>query len=138
MTRILIIGYVWPEPDSSAAGSRMMQLIRLFLGHGWSVTFASAAAASSHMADIESLGVIRAEIELNSRSFDEFVVQLNPDMVLFDRFMIEEQFGWRVAQQRPAALRILPHAFLGLPFGADENHGLSFGRQFEQHPVGFI
>ena len=107
MTRILIIGYVWPEPDSSAAGSRMMQLIRLFLGQGWSVTFASAAAASSHMADIESLGVVRAEIELNSGSFDDFVVQLNPDMVLFDRFMIEEQFGWRVAQQRPAALRIL-------------------------------
>jgi hypothetical protein len=107
MTRVLIIGYVWPEPDSSAAGSRMMQLIRLFLGQGWPVTFASAAANSSHMADIEALGVTRADIELNSTSFDEFVVQLQPDLVLFDRFMIEEQFGWRVAQQCPDALRIL-------------------------------
>jgi hypothetical protein len=107
MTSILIIGYVWPEPDSSAAGSRMMQLIRVFLAQGWSVTFASAAAASSHMADIEALGVDRADIELNSSSFDEFVAQLKPDMVLFDRFIIEEQFGWRVAQQCPQALRIL-------------------------------
>ena len=107
MTKILIIGYVWPEPDSSAAGSRMMQLIRLFRAQGWSVTFASAAVASSHMADIEALGVNRAYIELNSPSFDEFVAQLKPDMVLFDRFMIEEQFGWRVAQQCPQALRIL-------------------------------
>ncbi len=27
---ILIIGSVWPEPNSSAAGSRMMQLMQLF------------------------------------------------------------------------------------------------------------
>ena len=62
MNRILIIGHVWPEPDSSAAGSRMMQLIRLFLAQGWSVTFASAAVSSSHMADIEALGVQKAGI----------------------------------------------------------------------------
>jgi len=85
----------------------MMQLIGLFLAQGWPVTFASAAAISSHMADIEALGVTRADIELNSSSFDEFVAQLKPDMVLFDRFVIEEQFGWRVAQQCPQALRIL-------------------------------
>jgi len=107
MTRILIIGYVWPEPDSSAAGSRMMQLIRLFLAQGWSVTFASAALTTEHMADIEALGVAKASIELNNSSFDEFVLQLKPDIVLFDRFMIEEQFGWRVAQQCPDALRML-------------------------------
>jgi hypothetical protein len=27
--------------------------------------------------------------------------------VLFDRFMMEEQFGWRVAENCPNALRIL-------------------------------
>jgi hypothetical protein len=27
--------------------------------------------------------------------------------VLFDRFMMEEQFGWRVAEKCPNALRIL-------------------------------
>lgn len=85
----------------------MMQLIQLFLADGWAVTFASAALPSNHMVDIEALGVSRASIELNSRSFDEFIIQLRPDMVMFDRFMIEEQFGWRVAQHCPYAIRLL-------------------------------
>lgn len=84
-----------------------MQLLGLFRSQDWSVTFASAASATGHMADIEALGVARAEIELNSSSFDDFVRELNPGIVLFDRFMIEEQFGWRVAQQCPDALRLL-------------------------------
>ena len=29
--KVLVIGSVWPEPNSSAAGSRMMQLITCFL-----------------------------------------------------------------------------------------------------------
>lgn len=107
MQQVLIVGYVWPEPASSAAGSRMLQLIRFFLAQHWSVTFASAATPSSHMADLGSLGVRKASIELNSSSFDRFIRQLQPDLVLFDRFMIEEQFGWRVAQHCPDAVRVL-------------------------------
>jgi len=107
MQNILIIGYVWPEPNSSAAGSRMMQLVEFFLAQSWTVTFASAAAPSSHMADLDSLGVHKATIELNNSSFDKYIRQLAPDLVLFDRFMIEEQFGWRVAKHCPNALRLL-------------------------------
>ena len=107
MNRVLIIGYVWPEPNSSAAGSRMMQLIDFFLSQNCQVTFASAAAVSSHMADIEARGVRKVSIELNSSSFDEFLLSVDPDIVLFDRFMIEEQFGRRVAQHAPQALRLL-------------------------------
>lgn len=44
---------------------------------------------------------------MNDSSFDEFIRDLKPDMVLFDRFMIEEQFGWRVAENCPNAIRIL-------------------------------
>src|SRR5690606_3496594 len=32
---------------------------------------------------------------------------LQPDLVLFDRFFTEEQFGWRVEQTCPHALRVL-------------------------------
>jgi glycosyltransferase involved in cell wall biosynthesis len=32
---------------------------------------------------------------------------LQPNVVLFDRFMMEEQFGWRVAEHCPEAIRIL-------------------------------
>jgi hypothetical protein len=46
-------------------------------------------------------------IELNNSSFDTFIHELAPDVVVFDRFMMEEQFGWRVEKHCPAALRVL-------------------------------
>lgn len=104
---LLIVGYVWPEPNSSAAGSRMMELIHIFLQQHWSVIFASAASLSEHRADLLSIGVTEQAIELNNSSFDDYVAQLQPDAVMFDRFFTEEQFGWRVEQACPNALRIL-------------------------------
>lgn len=85
----------------------MMQLIELFLKHDWQITFASPAAIGAHKTDLTEHGVTETAIELNSSSFDEFVSELKPDMVLFDRFMMEEQFGWRVEKYCPAAIRIL-------------------------------
>jgi len=105
--KLLIIGFVWPEPNSSAAGGRMMQLISIFTENGFEMTFASAAQDSDFMIDLSEFGVAKKSIELNSSGFDDFVTQLNPDVVLFDRFMIEEQFGWRVAENCPKAIRIL-------------------------------
>jgi len=104
---VLIIGFVWPEPNSSGAGTRMMQLIELFLKYDCKVTFACAAADSEFMFDVTTLNVEKVSIVLNDASFDLFVKTLNPDIVLFDRFMVEEQFGWRVAEQCPNALRML-------------------------------
>lgn len=105
--RILIIGFVWPEPNSSAAGTRMEQLLILFKEWGWSVTFATPALESDFMIDLEAIGVEKKAIALNCSSFDTFVQELNPSIVLFDRFLMEEQFGWRVAEFCPNALRIL-------------------------------
>jgi len=107
MKKLLIIGYVWPEPNSSAAGSRMIQLVHIFQKQNYSVSYASPAAISEHMINLEEQGVDKVAIELNNSSFDEYVKQLNPDVVLFDRFMMEEQFGWRVEKNCPAALKIL-------------------------------
>lgn len=104
---LLILGKVWPEPGSSAAGSRMLQLIRLFKEQGWTIAFASAANTSGYSADLNSPGISSYTIELNSSSFDTFLKQLQPSAVLFDRFSTEEQFGWRVAEHCPNAIRIL-------------------------------
>lgn len=120
MTHVLIIGIVWPEPKSSAAGSRMMQLINLFLAQDYKVTFATATAKSENAFDLESIGVTEVSITLNSESFDAFASELNPDIVVFDRFMIEEQFGWRIAEYCPNALRILD---------TEDLHSLRRGRQ---------
>lgn len=105
--KILIIGYVFPEPNSSAAGSRMMQLIELFQEMQFEVVFASPAAPSEFQENLNSWGVTTHGIQLNDVSFDAFVRDLNPDFVLFDRFMMEEQFGWRVAENCPHAIRLL-------------------------------
>ena len=105
--QLLIIGFVWPEPNSSGAGTRMLQLIELFLKQGWKITFASAASDSEFMFDLTNLGVEKVAIAINDSGFDDFVKALQPTIVLFDRFMVEEQFGWRVAEQCPNALRML-------------------------------
>jgi glycosyltransferase involved in cell wall biosynthesis len=105
--KLLIIGFVWPEPNSSAAGGRMMQLISIFATNGFEITFASPALDSDFMVDLKVFGVEKRTIELNNSSFDDFIMALNPDVVLFDRFMIEEQFGWRVSENCPKAIRLL-------------------------------
>ncbi|TWO30906.1 glycosyltransferase family 4 protein [Seonamhaeicola sediminis] len=105
--KLLIIGFVWPEPKSSAAGSRMMQLIETFQLADYEITFASASSSSNNAFNLKDIGVTQVSIELNSSSFDDFIKVLNPNVVMFDRFMTEEQFGWRIAEHCPDALRIL-------------------------------
>lgn len=105
--KLLIIGTVWPEPDSSAAGGRMLQLITFFQQQGFEIVFASPALDSDYMVDLATLNITKKSIVLNCSSFDVFAKELNPTIVLFDRFMMEEQFGWRIAENCPDALRIL-------------------------------
>ena len=54
-----------------------------------------------------NLAVNEVEIKLNDESFNDFVRDLNPEIVLFDRFMIEEQYSWRVTNECPNAMKIL-------------------------------
>ncbi len=107
MLKILIIGTVWPEPNSTAAGNRMLQIIEQFQKQNFEVVFACVAAIGEFSFDLKSIHVKMVAIELNNSSFDDFVLELKPDVVIFDRFMIEEQFGWRIAESLPNCLRIL-------------------------------
>jgi glycosyltransferase involved in cell wall biosynthesis len=59
------------------------------------------------MADLTKLNLDCVDIKLNCSSFDSFIENLLPDVVMFDRFMMEEQFGWRVSEKCPLALRVL-------------------------------
>lgn len=107
MQKILYLGYVWPEPNSSAAGGRTLAFLRWFRAQGWQVVFASPAALSEHRYDLATLGITEQTIKLNCDSFDIFVSGYQPDMVVFDRFFMEEQFGWRVEKRCPDAMRVL-------------------------------
>ena len=104
---LIIIGTVWPEPNSTAAGSRMLQLIALFQKEEYKISFLSSANPSEFSFPLESQHIDCYSIELNQDSFDTLIQTLQPSIVLFDRFMMEEQYGWRVAEKCPDALRIL-------------------------------
>lgn len=98
----------------------MLQLIEAFMGFDYHITFASACSKTDKAFDLKAIGVQTASIQLNHSSFDDFITELNPQVVLFDRFMIEEQFGWRVADICPNAVRILD---------TEDLHFLRKGRQ---------
>lgn len=100
--RLVIIGLVVPEPASTAAGTRMLQLIDLFRERNYEITFLTSAGNIEFSEKIDF-----QKIEINDSSFDELINNLDPDIVLFDRFVTEEQFGWRVSENCPQALKIL-------------------------------
>lgn len=104
---LLIIGFVWPEPNSSAAGRRMLQLIEFFQEEKYRIIFASTALENEYNFDLTLLNIEKVRIQLNSDTFDGMICSLNPDIVLFDRFTTEEQFGWRVSSNCPNALKVL-------------------------------
>lgn len=120
METLLVLSNVWLEPKSSAAGTRMKQLIEFFQSQQYQIHYASTCLQSVYAEDLTAMGIDSHVIELNADGFDDFVKALNPEVVVFDRFMVEEQFGWRVAAQCPQAFRILD---------TEDFHSLRLARQ---------
>ncbi|MFK5985375.1 MAG: glycosyltransferase family 4 protein [Pseudomonadota bacterium] len=104
---ILFIGHLWPEPDSSAAGYRTMALIDACLEQHWNVDFSCAAEPTPWSVHLQKIGVGCHAITINSESFDQWIKELQADFIVFDRFMTEEQFSWRVEKNCPQAIRII-------------------------------
>jgi len=107
MQKVVIIGNNIPEPNSTAAGGRMMQLISIFQEMQMEVIFCCATMPNARSVDFKSLGIAFQLIELNNDSFNHWISAIMPDFVLYDRFYIEEQYGWRVAESCPEARTIL-------------------------------
>ncbi len=105
--KLLVIGHVWPQPNATAAGEHMMHLLECFSRMDFELFFASAANIPDAFQFSEMYQIKMIEIEMNNDSFDDLLIQLQPDVVLFDRFMVEEQFSWRVKESCPNAIRIL-------------------------------
>ena len=85
----------------------MLQLIQSFLSQDWQVTFGTVSQKNPNSIDLTNYGVTEVSLALNNSSFDEYMLNLNPTIVIFDRFITEEQFGWRVAETCPNTLRVL-------------------------------
>lgn len=105
--RILVLLTVWPEPASSAAGWRSMDLLEILRRTGAEIMVGSAAGASPHAVDLKAEGFATIHLNLNDSAFDDWLGRWRPTIVIFDRFRTEEQFGWRVEQNCPQALRVI-------------------------------
>lgn len=106
-SRVLYFGTVWPEPTSSAAGVRVWSLVKILKDSGASVVFASASKMNEWTERLGGEGVDVLPVGLNDSGLDSELARLRPDLVIFDRFVVEEQFGWRVRAVCPEAMRVL-------------------------------
>ncbi|TMU57674.1 glycosyltransferase family 4 protein [Flagellimonas algicola] len=85
----------------------MMQLLETFRDFGYTVIFGSTATPTPYSLDLDAMQVESVSLQMNHSSFDKFIQDLKPHIVVFDRFITEEQFGWRVAECAPQAVRVL-------------------------------
>ena len=84
-----------------------MQLIEFFKVSSYDICFATPCSKKEYSYPLEKINVSVESIEVNNSSFNDFIQKLKPDVVIFDRFMMEEQFGWRVQDYCPKAITLL-------------------------------
>lgn len=85
----------------------MLQLLQYFQNENWQLHFVSTAEFSDRSLNFDQLQIKASRIALNDDGFDRFITEFKPDMVLFDRFITEEQFGWKVSEYCPDAVKVL-------------------------------
>lgn len=84
-----------------------MQWLSLFKEMNAVVKYAATASKSDFSEDLSSYVDEELQVKVNDSSFDEFIQTYQPDIVLYDRFMVEEQFSWRIRENAPDALHLL-------------------------------
>jgi len=107
ISKLLVIGHVWPQPNATAAGEHMLHLLAFFQKMNYEILFVSAAHYPENYTVLSANNINNTVIELNDDRFDDLIINFAPTVVLFDRFMTEEQFSWRIYKNCPHAVRIL-------------------------------
>ncbi len=106
INKLLVIGIVYPQAHTTAAGFRMLQILNLFKNQGYHITYwytnQSDNNSPAHEVIDESL-----RININDQAVENLLKHLIPNVVMYDRFIAEEQFGWRIKAKCPEALTIL-------------------------------
>ena len=106
---VLIMGYIWPEITSSAASLRIYHLIQTFQKYNFNISFSSSAKQNQHTHHLQSIFpfIKLYNFQLNCNKFNVWLKEQEIDFILFDRYLLEEQFGWRVFTESPKTIRIL-------------------------------
>jgi glycosyltransferase involved in cell wall biosynthesis len=105
--KALLFVYVWPEPLSSAAGVRTVELCRHLQKLGYEVTLLSPCRENAASAALNQAGLRTLPCPANDSSVEAGLSGLPAALVLYDRFVMEEQFGWRARMLWPQALHLV-------------------------------
>ncbi len=104
----LFFVYVWPEPQSSAAGVRTRELMKALQSANWRVAVISPSGESRFRSELNALGMATYTCDPNhSLPTEGVMAALDPALVVYDRFVMEEQFGWRARQLWPSAFHLV-------------------------------
>ena len=101
--KLLYLTYVWPEAVSSAAGLRSESIIRAILKNGWDLSLASTSEKNIFSEKFEKMGLKCWQVLANNHESLEVLKKQNFDAILYDRFVLEEQFSWRLKEFFPQA-----------------------------------
>ena len=88
------------------------------------VHFASTSKKTPYSFDFDAHQIQTTAIQLNCSSFQDFIGELNPDVVVFDRINSFEQFAWQCKEVLPNALLVL---------NTEDLHFLRIARQKQTH-----
>ncbi|KAG6611495.1 putative secreted RxLR effector protein [Phytophthora cinnamomi] len=106
--KVILAGSVWPERTSSAAGVRSADIISVLQERGYQVLCVSPSRLNDHTASLEEeQGVRCMQADANTDAFQKLLLETMPQLVVFDRFIAEEMYGWQAKKYAPEALRVL-------------------------------
>lgn len=106
--KVILAGSVWPERTSSAAGVRSSDLIQTLQDHGFQVLCVSPSRLNEHTEKLaREHNVQCVQADANTDTFEKLLLESSPQLVLFDRFIAEEMYGWQARKFAPDAVRVL-------------------------------
>lgn len=117
---ILCIGHRYPEPETTAAGRHLIDYLLFLKAENFKVHFASTSKKTPYSFDFGAHQIQTTSVHLNCSSFQEFLKDLQPQIVIFDRINSYEQFAWQCKEVVPDALLVL---------NTEDLHFLRYARQ---------
>ena len=102
----LILGPHFPERASSAGGARIWEVIETLQSRLVLVHFASSGAWNSSALELQANGVRTHRVRLNTLDLVELLPSIQPDWVIYDRFLSEEHWGPSVRTAAPRVTQI--------------------------------
>lgn len=104
---VAYIGASWPQPNTTAAGSRTIGLLKCLLRLGYKVTFLTYKKPNpSQMTAISQLPIASHYCPPNDEARFQSIAGI-PDICLFEKFTTEEMFSYQVYRLFPNCLRVL-------------------------------